>query len=85
MLKNQISETVGFGLEWFYVHSSDPLWQPPNHIHRSYLVLHFFLSTFLCFVFRTIMADHPRDQFANKVEYFLTALSYAVGLGNVWR
>lgn len=26
-----------------------------------------------------------RDRFNNKIEYFLTALSYAVGLGNVWR
>ncbi|KAJ6219509.1 hypothetical protein RDWZM_005321 [Blomia tropicalis] len=26
-----------------------------------------------------------RDKFKNKAEYFLTALSFAVGLGNVWR
>ncbi|XP_054159903.1 sodium- and chloride-dependent glycine transporter 2-like [Oppia nitens] len=26
-----------------------------------------------------------REKFANKFEYFLTSLSYAVGLGNVWR
>ena len=26
-----------------------------------------------------------REKFSNKFEYFLTSLSYAVGLGNVWR
>ncbi|CAG2120827.1 unnamed protein product, partial [Medioppia subpectinata] len=26
-----------------------------------------------------------REKFTNKFEYFLTSLSYAVGLGNVWR
>lgn len=29
--------------------------------------------------------SEKRDKFSNKLEYFLTALSYAVGLGNVWR
>ncbi len=30
-------------------------------------------------------ANVSRDKFSNKIEYFLTSLSYAVGLGNVWR
>ena len=29
--------------------------------------------------------EDQRGKFSNKFEYFLTALSYAVGLGNVWR
>lgn len=29
--------------------------------------------------------DVERGQWSNGIEYLLTSLSYAVGLGNVWR
>ena len=29
--------------------------------------------------------ETQREKFSNKLEYFLMSLSYAVGLGNVWR
>ena len=53
-----------------------------NHLFKAKLVDHIMVASSIKSNGR---GDGNRDQFKNKFEYFLTALSYAVGLGNVWR